>query len=173
MSFSIRAIIRALLVPKHRLVCERNLWRRIVADLERRGGRRHEAGAFLLGFEQRGRRRITEVIFYDELDPTAYATGVCVLHGDAFASLWALCRSKHLMVVADIHTHPAAAFQSHSDRTNPMVATTGHVAIIVPDFARRPIGAGTLGIYEYRGQHLWIDRRGRGFKRFFYTGFWS
>ncbi len=173
MSFSVRAIIRASLAPRHRLVCDSKLWRRIINDLERRGGRRHEAGAFLLGSEQRGRRRVTEAIFYDELDPKAYATGVCVLHGDAFAKLWALCRSKGLMVVADVHTHPAAAFQSHSDRTNPMVATSGHVAIIVPDFARWPIRAGSLGIYEYRGQHQWTDRRGRGFKRFYYTGFWS
>jgi proteasome lid subunit RPN8/RPN11 len=127
----------------------------------------------LLGIERGGRRRVTETVYYDDLDLNAYASGVCVLHGDAFAKLWALCRAKGLMVVADVHTHPGTAFQSHADRTNPMVATTGHVAIIVPHFARWPIGAGTLGVYEYRGQHQWFERGGRKTKRYFYTGFWS
>ena len=172
MSFSIKAIIRALWVPKHRVACEQKLWRQIMAELGRRGEGRHEAGAFLLGVERRGRRRVTEAIFYEELDPTAYATGVCVLHGDAFSKLWALCRAKKLMVVADVHTHPGAAIQSHADRTNPMIATAGHVAIIVPDFARGPIRA-RLGVYEYRGQHQWIHQAGRKSTRYFYTGFWS
>ena len=172
MNFSIKAIIRALWVPKHRVLCERRLWRRIIAELERRGEGLHEAGAFLLGVEHRGRRRVTEAIFYDALDPNAYRTGVCVLHGDAFSKLWAQCRAKKLMVVADVHTHPGPAFQSHADRTNPMVATAGHVAIIVPNFARWPIRAG-LGVYEYRGQHQWIHQARRKSTRYFYTGFWS
>ncbi len=173
MSFSIKAIIRALWVPNHRVVCERVLWRQTINELERRGAQSHEAGAFLLGIEHRGRRVVTEVVFYDELDSHAYDTGVCVLHGDAFAKLWALCRAKKLMVVADVHTHPGAAFQSHADRTNPMIATTGHVAVIVPNFARWPIRSRTLGVYEYCGQHQWIDRGGRRASRYFYTGFWS
>lgn len=32
-----------------------------------------------------------------------------------------------MMVVADVHTHPGRAFQSESDRTNPMVARAGHI----------------------------------------------
>jgi hypothetical protein len=143
-----------------------------MAELERRGGHRHEAGVFLLGVEVAGRRQVTDRVFYDELDPNAYSTGVCVLHGDAFAKLWALCREQNLMVVADVHTHPQAAFQSQSDKTNPMVATSGHLAIIVPNFARWPIPRGQLGVFEYRGHHQWIDRRSPKSK-FIYTGLWS
>ena len=71
------------------------------------------------------------------------------------------------------HTHPGAAFQSHSDRTNPMVAREGHIAIIVPDFARWPIPAGKLGVYEYVGDHAWHDQGGRAASRYFYRGFWA
>ena len=53
-----------------------------------------------------------------------------------------------------------------------MVARAGHIAIIVPDFARWPIRRHRLGVYEYRGQHEWTDRSSRS-RRFFYTGFWS
>src|ERR1035437_3100095 len=130
MSFSTKAIIRAFVAPDHRLTCPSRMWRQVVAELERRGRRRHESGVFLLGIERGERREVREAVFYDDLDPQAYATGVCVLHGDAFAKLWAICRSKKLTVVADAHTHPIAAFQSPSDKANPMIARAGHIAII-------------------------------------------
>jgi proteasome lid subunit RPN8/RPN11 len=173
LSFSIKAVIRAFVVPEHQISCSSRTWRWIVGELERRGQRQHEAGAFLLGIERRGRLEVINVVFYDELDPDAYASGVCILHGDAFAKLWALCRQKKLTVVADVHTHPGEARQSNSDKTNPMVARSGHVAIIVPNFATWPIPVGRLGVYEYRGQHEWIDHTRLKSRNFFYTGFWS
>ncbi|HUO88161.1 MAG TPA: Mov34/MPN/PAD-1 family protein [Rhizomicrobium sp.] len=173
MSFSIKATIRALVAPDHRITCNARLWRQIVRELERRGRRRHESGAFLLGQEVNGRREVTDTVYYDELDANAYASGVCALRGDAFAKLWAECRKRKLTVVADIHTHGGAAYQSSSDKANPMVARHGHVAIIVPEFAAWPIQAERLGIYEYRGQHEWTDRTHPKARRFLYTGFWS
>jgi hypothetical protein len=173
MSFSIKATIRAFLAPEHRLTCNARRWRTIVGELERRGRRRQESGAFLLGQEVRGRREVIDVIYYDDLDADAYASGVCILHGDAFAKLWTECRKRKLTVIADVHTHGGASTQSASDRTNPMVARSGHIAMIVPDFAAWPIAPARLGIYEYRGQHEWIDRTHPKARDFLYTGFWS
>jgi hypothetical protein len=173
MSFSIKATIRAFLAPEHRITCNERRWRRIIRELERRGRRRHESGAFLLGREANGTREVTDAIYYDDLDADAYSSGVCVLHGDAFAKLWAECRKRKLTVVADVHTHGGAAHQSKSDKANPMVARSGHIAIIVPDFAAWPIAAGRLGLYEYRGQHEWTDRTYPKTRDFLYTGFWS
>jgi hypothetical protein len=172
MAFSLRAIIRAFAAPNYRLRCSPQLWRGIVSELERRGEGRHEAGVFLLGVDNAGQKEVRQAVYYDGLDPHAYDSGVCVLHGDAFARLWSLCREKNLTVVADAHTHPGAAFQSHSDRMNPMVARAGHIAIIVPEFARWPIRPGELGVYEYVGDHVWHDRCG-GAARYFYRGFWA
>jgi hypothetical protein len=45
---------------------------------------------------------------------SAYASGVCILRGGAFAKLWSMCREKKLTVAADVHTHPAGAAQSSS-----------------------------------------------------------
>ncbi len=173
MNFSIKATIRAFVTPEHRLSCPSTAWRGIVAELERRGGGQHESGVFLLGVQHGERREVQAAVYYDELDPNAYASGVCILHGDAFAKLWALCRARNLMVVADAHTHPTGAFQSFSDRTNPMVARPGHIAIIIPNFARWPIPPHQLGLYEYRGDHQWTDRNARKAPGYFYTGFWS
>ena len=170
MSFSIKAIIRAFVAPKHRLACPKRMWSQILAELARRGEGCHEAGVFLLGVERGGRREVQDVVFYDDLDPEAYATGVCVLHGDAFAKLWATCRKKKMTVVADAHTHPGEAFQSSSDKANPMVARPGHIAIIIPDYARQQIRRRQLRIYEYSGQHEWIDQSPAKAPGFFYTG---
>jgi hypothetical protein len=172
MTFSIRATIRVLAAPKHRISCSRNLWESIAAELFLRGEGKHEAGAFLLGVERHRRIEITDVIFYDELDPHAYDSGVCILHADAFGALWKICRERRVSVVADAHTHPGLAVQSHSDRTNPMVARSGHVAIILPNFAKSSREPQRIGIYEYRGDHNWTDHSGAS-GRFFYVGFWS
>lgn len=170
---SIKAIIRAFAAPNHKLSCPPALWRRVTTELHRRGHRRHESGAFLLGTERGVRREALDAVFYDELDPQAYASGVCILKADAFSKLWAICRSRKLMVVADLHTHPGSAFQSESDRTNPMIARAGHIAVIVPNFAAAPVSYESLGIYEYQGDHRWTDRGHRAARRYIYTGFWS
>lgn len=173
MTFSIKAIIRAFVAPNHCISCPPRVWDELLMELDRRGGRRHEAGAFLLGTISGHRRQIVDVVFYDDLDAAAYSSGVCVLHGDAFSRLWGICRQRDLTVVADVHTHPEGAGQSKSDKTNPMVARAGHVAFIVPNFSRPPLSMSELGIYQYRGDHQWTDKSGRQWSRFFYSGMWS
>lgn len=173
MNFSIKATIRAFVAPKHRLVCHKKLWDRILVELARRGGQKHESGVFLLGVNRGKYREVHEAVYYDDLDPEAYSSGVCILHGDAFAKLWAICRDKKMTVIADAHTHPTGAFQSSSDKANPMVARSGHIAIIIPNFAKAPVQLRQVRIYEYCGQHDWIDRSPLNAPGFFYTGLWS
>ncbi|MDK4732017.1 hypothetical protein [Rhizobium sp. CNPSo 3490] len=173
MTFSIRAIIRAFVAPNHAIRCSLSLWNEVLGELERRGAGRHEAGAFLLGTISGEKRNILGVVYYDDLDRAAYDSGVCILHGDAFSRLWAICRHRSLTVVADVHTHPGGADQSWSDRTNPMVARAGHIALIIPNFACPPVGMSEIGIYQYRGGHQWMDRSGSHQPNFFYVGMWS
>ena len=173
MTFSIKMIIRACAAPRHRLSCHAELWAGVTRQLERRGEERHEAGVFLLGYATPKHRRVVDTVYYDELDPDAYSSGVCILYAPAFAKLWAICRERKLTVVADVHTHKGAANQSASDKANPMVARDGHVAIIVPNFAVTPVPMEKLGIYEYRGGHTWRDCSPRTVRGYFYSGIWS
>ena|SRR5579883_2831550 len=131
-----------------------------MAELRRRGRNRHESGCFVLGTVEDHRRRAAFCVYYDDLDPGAYSSGVCVLHGDAFPRLWEICRADGLSVVADIHTHEGAAFQSRADRQNPMIARPGHLALIVPRYAREPIWRHQLGFFRYDGDHRWTDLSG-------------
>lgn len=181
MSFSIPATIRALatslLAPEHRLACPTLLWHEGLVELRRRGGARRESGAFLLGERTtRGgaeRRRVRQFVYYDDLDPHCLDSGVVVFDGAGFGPLWRLCREMGLEVVADVHTHPGTARQSDADRRHPMIATAGHFALIVPDFAARTPASAELGLYEYAGAHQWRDHSGPAAARIFYTGRWA
>jgi proteasome lid subunit RPN8/RPN11 len=138
------------------------LWVRLVRQLHRRGGRRRESGAFLLGRRNKDHDRVKAFACYDDLDPHALDTGVVTFDPSGFAALWALCRRLGCEVLADAHTHPDAhPQQSETDRTNPMMPEVGHMALILPSFA------GTWGwkfrnvaIYEYAGDYHWRDWAG-------------
>jgi proteasome lid subunit RPN8/RPN11 len=172
MNFSIPAIICRLLAPRHELSCSWRLWRRLLKDLRKRGRGARESGAFLLGRKDAdGRRRIVDYLLYDDLDPRALDTGIVHLDGRHFGKLWDLCKSRNIVVVADVHTHPGGAGQSESDRAHPIIARAGHLALIVPNFAGRPVSCRALGIYRYGGGGRWETIPAGQRRRFFHVGF--
>jgi proteasome lid subunit RPN8/RPN11 len=171
MNFSIREIISRLLSPRHELSCSWWLWRRLLVALRDRGldGCR-ESGAFLLGHRRGGRARVVDFILYDDLDPCSLETGIVRFDGRYFDGLWEACESRGLCVVADVHTHPGSSDQSVSDRAHPMISRAGHVAMIVPHFAARPVRRSEVGVYRYEGARRWSVVPARERRRFFHIG---
>jgi hypothetical protein len=166
MSFSIAATIARLLAPQHELSCSWFLWRRLTKGLRERGeNETRESGAFLLGSQIPGKAAwIVDFILYDDLDPHSLDTGIIRFDGKHFGKLWSICRARGLTVVADVHVHPGGSAQSASDRAHPMVTQAGHLALILPDFARPPVPREDIGIYRYLGNQAWhsvprADRR--------------
>lgn len=132
------------------------LWDRLVVELHARtDGESHESGAFLLGHMTEHGRSVTDVLYFDDLHPDVHARGVVELPAAAFRALWAIVRERDVQVVADVHVHPYGASQSQIDRQNPLIATRGHVAIILPNFARSRIRRWSVGVYVYEGDHRW------------------
>lgn len=131
------------------------LWLRLVRELKRRGRGVRESGAFLLA--KQDANRVVDFVCYDEMDPTALDSGIVVFHGSGFVRLWDICSSRGVRVIADVHTHGGRwTGQSDADRTHPMVAQSGHLALILPHFARRELQLlRGVGIYEYLGNHEW------------------
>lgn len=173
MIYSIRAIIRGLVAPDHRLSCPSKIWGDGLTELRRRGQGRRESGAFLLGIRNGKLRSIYCFVFYDDLDPLCLDSGIVVFDGAGYGKLWQLCRESGLTVVADIHTHLGLPYQSLADRNHPMVAVVGHIALIVPNLAARPVQTQELGIYEYKGAHNWINHSEKSPGKFFYIGIWG
>ncbi len=172
MTYSIAATMRRLFAPQHRLSCSWFMWRRLLKKLRERGDNRsRESGAFLLGYIENEQARIVDFLLYDDLDPRALDTGIVRFDGRYFGELWAQCKARKLTVVADIHVHPGGAGQSPSDRNHPMISKTGHLALILPNFAALPSPRSEIGIYEYLGKKEWRTIGARRLHSFFHIGF--
>ena len=179
MSSWLRRTIRGLVAPGYRISCSQVLWETGTDELRHRGGDFRESGAFLLGRSKGNRRRIEQFVYYDDLDPHALDSGIIDLDGSAYGMLWSLCRESGLTVVADVHTHPRKAFLSGMDRKNPMIAASGHLAIVLPNYAADRFSRGAMemwGLYEYSGchagRHHWSDLGERNIRRHLYIGQW-
>lgn len=170
MSFSIREIICRLFRPKNKIICTKRFWRDLTTELQSRGHRVRESGAFILGARSKGLIRFKAAVYYDDLDPHALDTGIINFDGRYFGKLWEICRSANLEVVADIHTHPGIAKQSTPDKKHPMIARSGHISMILPDYANDPWSFNRMGIYRYLGSHKWLNIGERNSKKIFYVG---
>jgi hypothetical protein len=138
------------------LRCSRTLWEQLLANLRERGrfGER-ESGAFLIGCEMNKTRQISQFVLYDDLDQHSLDSGIVHFDGRYYGALWERCRAMNVMVVADIHTHPYGPQQSPSDRAHPMIATAGHIALILPRFAMGELSIEDIGMYLYLGGGRW------------------
>ncbi|MEH2521976.1 proteasome lid subunit RPN8/RPN11 [Bradyrhizobium sp. AZCC 1610] len=156
-----------------RITCARRVWQTGVHELARRtrNGTR-ESGAYLLGRRrQNGTHDILEFVFYDDVDPKALATGIVTIRETALPRLWEICRARGYGVVADVHVHPGGYGQSASDRAGPVMPRAGHIAFILPNFARGTPKPGAIGMYEFLGEGRWHDHSRSG-TRFLKLG-WS
>jgi len=128
-----------------------------MGDLHRRGGGRRESGAFLLGRVTEGAKVVSEWVSYEDLDPMSRGHAIIRLDTSAFSRLWQVCGDRNVQVVADIHTHPGRPIQSRSDRAFPMLALSGHIALIAPHFARGTVKPADVSFNVYAGSGQWIS----------------
>jgi proteasome lid subunit RPN8/RPN11 len=172
MIFYIAETIRRLSSPQHEVSCSWFLWRKLLRMLRKRGRQgSRESGAFLIGRRRdNGYTRIVDFILYDDLDPRCLDSRIVHFDGRHFGVLWEICRRRGLAVVADVHTHPGGADQSDSDRAHPMISRAGHLALILPSFARRPVRRNEIGIYRYLGGHRWETVPSEDHRAFFHIG---
>ena len=142
----------------------------MVAELRRRGDARRESGAFLLSPRLGDGRTITRVVYLDDLDPHCL-TGTIRFDGIGYGRLWDICDRDRLRLVADVHTHPGPSVaQSSIDRDNPMLARVGHLALIIPNFARDGVKPREVGIHEYLGDEGWRSFLDRDAAQALYVG---
>ncbi|RYU94652.1 hypothetical protein [Emticicia agri] len=137
-------------------------WLYLTIGLRKRGQGIRESGAFLIG--KIGSTKISKIIFYDELDPNVFKSGIIEFDGLGHGKLAEMLKDFKGEVLADIHTHPIgfSTKQSDSDKAHPMVRLKGHVAFIAPDYALNkflmPKGCSA---YLYEGSYKWrtLDNR--------------
>ena len=171
MSYSIPTTMRQLLFPRHELSCSWFLWQRLVRALRERGrSASRESGAFLLGAREVGRSRILDFVLYDDLDPHCLDTGIVRFDGRYYGPLWEYVERTRRSVVADVHVHPGEAFQSESDRRNPMIAQSGHIALILPNYAKPPASHSHARVYVFEERDRWRAISSEDTRAFFHVG---
>lgn len=131
------------------------VWKGLMGDLHQRGGGRRESGAFLLGQVKEDAKVVSAWVSYEDLDPASRKHTIIRLDTSAFPRLWQVCCDRDVHVVADIHTHPCGPIQSRSDRAFPMLALSGHIALIAPRFARGTVKPADVSFNVYSGDGEW------------------
>lgn len=149
----------------HLLEISTELWTGLITHLRIQGRGTRESGAFLLGEITASDRKVKGFLPYEDLQYDALKEDYVTLSAESFSKLWSVCREHGLKVVADVHTHRFGPQQSRSDKTNPMVAISGHVALIVPRFAQGTILLEDIGIHVYQGSHRWTSNFGPAAKQ--------
>ena len=134
-----------------------SLWLELMDCLETKSAARRESGAFLLGHFDEGIRVVESFVPYDAVEPSSYERYAVRMTSCAYSKLYAICDERGQRVVADVHAHPRLAFQSPSDRANPMVPLAGHVALIVPNYAKTPVHLRDMTFNVYQGPDKWLS----------------
>ena len=143
-------------MPRPLLEVSQALFHALVVDLANSGRGVKESGAFLLGRQDGFRRFVTSYLMYDKVAPQSSGQHAYVAFtAEEMARAWEHCYATGLQVVADVHTHPFGPSQSISDRAHPIVSVAGHVALIVPNFARGSPQPRDLGVHLFGGAGRW------------------
>lgn len=151
----------------------RSLWSSLVSNLAHRSAGVRESGAFLLGRSFSGRRETDRFVLYDDLDPGCLDSGYVKFSATGYRELWKMLKGTGLEVVADVHTHPAEAFFSETDRTNPMMPTPGHLAFVIADYAQGLVTPNDVAFFRYLGNHQWGEHKPGCSGKKLYVGTWS
>ena len=87
---------------------------------------------------------------------------------DSMAVLLEHLRRKRLMVAAQVHSHPGAAFHSAADNALAIVRHVGALSFVVPCFARTTTPENFLresAVYELNSGNRWLRLSGETLER--------
>jgi hypothetical protein len=64
---------------------------------------------------------------------------------------------NQMTLIAQIHSHPGAAYHSETDDSYPIVTTVGALSLVVPDFARAPFELENCAVYRLFSGRGWVE----------------
>jgi hypothetical protein len=88
--------------------------------------------------------------------------GVCVvIEGTALAKLNAYLYKKQLKLIAQVHSHPGAAYHSAMDDEYAVATKVGCLSLVVPDFATQPFSLRECAVYRLSKAGRWTKLSNR------------
>jgi hypothetical protein len=64
---------------------------------------------------------------------------------------------RRLILVGQIHSHPAEAYHSRTDDEYAVVTIPGGLSVVVPDFAKEPLEIATAAVYRLSAAGKWRE----------------
>lgn len=84
--------------------------------------------------------------------------GLCaIVDGDELARLNMHLYRNSLVLAAQVHTHPGAAYHSETDDQYAIATTIGAFSIVVPSFAVRDFPLAECAVYRLHESGTWIE----------------
>lgn len=84
--------------------------------------------------------------------------GVCVVvESKALHALNFWLYQNRLDLIAQVHSHPNAAYHSETDNTYPIATAVGSFSIVVPNFAAKPIEPSECAIFRLNSRGDWEE----------------
>jgi hypothetical protein len=86
------------------------------------------------------------------------ADGICaVIEGPELARLNMELYKSKLQLIAQVHSHPGAAYHSTTDDEFAVATRIGCFSLVVPDFATRPFSFAEAAIYRINSAGQWLE----------------
>lgn len=84
--------------------------------------------------------------------------GVCVVvEGPALARLNADLYKGQLQLIAQVHSHPGAAYHSETDDNYAIATKIGCLSLVIPNFANRPFSLAECAVYRLNTAGKWLE----------------
>lgn len=86
---------------------------------------------------------------------------IYVVSGEELERIGLALYDSGLQLLAQIHSHPGAAYHSETDDAFPIVTVLGGVSIVVPNFARGGLKISEWAIYRLLPNTGWTEIKGK------------
>ncbi|MDP9470645.1 MAG: hypothetical protein M3Q71_08250 [Chloroflexota bacterium] len=80
-----------------------------------------------------------------------------VVDGDELHRLNLWLYEHRMTLIAQLHSHPGAAYHSPTDDALPIATAVGSLSLVVPDFARAPFALDRCAVYRLAGDGAWVE----------------
>ena len=134
----------------------------IQAHLRERGRKGVEGVALWAGRREGRHYQVLEAVIPEQ---TAYQTGSGLLYrveGDELHRINLWLREHGLTLIAQVHSHPGAAYHSTTDDEYPIVTKTGSLSIVVPNFAARSFNLNDCAVFRLLPPRGWVQLSATG-----------
>lgn len=85
------------------------------------------------------------------------ASGVCVrIDSDELHRLNVWLYEHQATLIAQLHSHPTAAYHSETDDAYPIATTVGSLSLVIPDFASQPFSLDRCAVYRLGATGRWV-----------------